>query len=207
VAQTVPPDVNGVVSVTLGINQSFSGGGSLIDLGNAVRRRFFVDGNQTLQMQVWQVNAESNNNWTVTRTVPIASNVVAFKAQYGIAPVLPGPATTWMTPDSTMTPTDIINGLSATIPSARNIKVIRFGLIVKASEPDPALAGAPNYTETLFADCPAGWTCPCPSGVTCNDPTRGGINVNLPVSGTDVPYGWRYRKYETTVPLQNTIWN
>ncbi|MDR2173575.1 MAG: PilW family protein [Burkholderiales bacterium] len=181
------PDSNGVITVTVGAGQSLAGvvsaGNSLIDLGNAVRRRFFVDGNETLQMQVWQVNSSvGNNNWHVTRTIPIASNVVAFKAQYGVASV-PGKAVdTWMAPDAT-TLDQIVGGT----PSVRDIKAVRFGMIVRAAEPDPTLAGAPNYTETLLG---------------------GSVSVPLTVSEGSPPlFGWRYRKYETTVALQNTIWN
>ncbi|MCL2306893.1 MAG: PilW family protein [Proteobacteria bacterium] len=194
-AQTVtPPDDSGRVDVTIGAGQflgSMSAGDSLVDMGNVVRRRFFVDENETLQMEIWQVDAAAgNNHWQVTRTVPVASNVVAFKAQYGVAMTSGGVADAWITPDATT----LDQIMSGTI-SARDIRAIRFGLIVRAAEPDIALAEAPDITETFFVDCPGGWTCSAPQ------------DIPLVVSKSDQPYGWRYRKYETTVPLQNTIWN
>jgi hypothetical protein len=100
----------------------------------------------------------------------------------------------WVTPDR-----HALDQIMGGVISARNIKAIRFGLIVRASEPDTALKSESGtghgYTELLFAECPGGWRCDTPQ------------RIHLVVSQSGEPYGWRYRKYETTVALQNAIWN
>ncbi|MCL2872662.1 MAG: prepilin-type N-terminal cleavage/methylation domain-containing protein [Betaproteobacteria bacterium] len=208
----------GGVNVTIDPRQLTDGvGAAVVDLGNVVRRRFFVDRTDsggganpmnlgTLKMEIWQVDTSSAvgpNSWKVTSTVPIAANVVAFNAQYGVASVSGGPIDRWV--PSIKAPLNQIINASPTI-QAQNIKAIRFGLIVSTAEPDtslgdPSLMNPPtnsqpaSYTETLFADCPNGATCDPPQTVT------------LQTWQSGQRYGWRYRKYETTVPLQNTIWN
>ncbi|MCL2309540.1 MAG: PilW family protein [Proteobacteria bacterium] len=202
-----PGDVQ--MTVASGQSGSLAGvspGTRLVDMGNAVRRHFFVDTQGTLQMRIWRVDPnQGDNTWIESRTVPIATNVEAFKVQYGMASAPNGAIDRWMSPDN-----GTLAQIMANTIQARDIKAIRFGLIVRATEPDTALknetASDVTYTETLFADCPSGWTCPCPTGLTCN-PANGGIDINLTVSKAGDLHGWRYRKYETTVPLQNTIWN
>lgn len=224
----------GAVVVTVGAGQNTAGVGPfVIDVGKVVRRRFFVDTADlggatnpanlgTLKMETWQVNPNAgNNNWTVgsispagaavgsISSVPIAANVVAFNVQYGVATAANSPVNRWITPDIN-TVSQIISGAAGIngIIFPENIKAIRFGLIVSTAEPDtslgdPALkdsSAPPNslpafYTETFFADCPTGATCDPPQTIT------------LQTWQPNQPYGWRYRKYETTVPLQNVIWN
>jgi type IV pilus assembly protein PilW len=197
------PNAAGIVTAKLNGSQfvdSVGPASAFVDLGSAVKRHFYVDDNGTLQMEIWRVDTGGNNFWRVERSVPIASNVVAFKAQYGVA-TTSGAADSWIAPDAATpraTPGQII---SVGTPLARNIKAIRFGLIVRASEPDFALGNETgsdsSKRETLFADCPNGWDC-------TNGPSQ---DFDLLESEAGKPYGWRYRKYETTVPLQNTIWN
>lgn len=216
------PTAVGAAAVTVTVNGTLTGAvTAVVDMGQVVRRRFFVDPtDQTLKMETWQISpAAGANNWTAARITPIASNVIAFNAQYGVAGTAGGPITQWVTPrEGSNMPSDIITGATGAI-AAQNIKAIRFGLIVKASEPDRMLkydllpAGEATRKETFFADCPTGVTCDpyLPTGVTtaatCDSSLSTGWCFMLPVSNAGDAFGWRYRKYETTVPLQNTIWN
>lgn len=188
-----PPGTDGSVTVTVGTGQTPDGltaGEGLIDMGAVARRRFFVDGQGTLQMQVWTVDSSvGNNNWRVESVFPIAANVVFFRAQYGLSTSADGNIDQWLTPEETT-----LNQIMSDTISAQSIKAIRFGLIVRADEPDTTLKDAPDYTERFFVDCPGG---------ECTDPQQ----VTLVVSQSGEPFGWRYRKYETTVPLRNAIWN
>ncbi|MDR0770388.1 MAG: PilW family protein [Burkholderiales bacterium] len=204
VAANVTNAGDGIVNITVGTNQLLDGvvhaGDSLIDLGGVARRRFYVDNNETLQMEVWEVNASAgHNNWKIARVVPIASNVVAFKAQYGISDDDSDVITRWMTPDGATLAAII--GATPALP-AENIKAIRFGLIVRAAEPDIELRNDTGTDvikeEFFFQDCSVGMTC---------DNQPGGMRIDLLVSEAGQAYGWRYRKYETTTPLLNTVWN
>jgi type IV pilus assembly protein PilW len=117
--------------------------------------------------------------------IALVSNVVNLKIQYGI--------------DTHATPDNIIETwvpatddwasdkvLAATGTKLMRIKAVRIGLVLRSAEYDRAIEGTTPYT--LF-DCAA-------HDATC----VGRITGNLPAH-------WRYRVYETVVPLRNPLWN
>jgi type IV pilus assembly protein PilW len=123
---------------------------------------------------------------------PLASNVVNLKLQYGIdrdgdgmldtwVPAKAGPSGDWSAAVLLAAPGDTL----------RRIKAIRVGLIVRSDFLDRAVTSA--FPWTMF-DCEASDKSTCPgrlSGVIAA--STGG--------------GYRYRIYETVVPLRNQIWN
>ena len=122
----------------------------------------------------------------------IADNVVNMKLQYGI--------------DTTNPPDDIVDDwVSATgdweriallapavltadqnLAKLKQIKAVRIGLIVRSNQYDRDVTGTTPWT--LF-DCPA-------HDATCPGRLAGVLPAN-----------WRYRTYETVVPLRNQLWN
>jgi hypothetical protein len=78
-------------------------------------------------------------------------------------------------------------------PDINRIKAARIAILVKSEQHDKELNPDPGFSRTVFNDCADGGTC---YSVTFSIP---------PVVGQ--PYGWRYRIYETVIPLRNETWN
>jgi type IV pilus assembly protein PilW len=198
---TVPPE--GLVDVTIqgGAPFNIGAGAKLLNLGPTAR----------VQRLLFDVNSATNalqstdlicpNGGCVPN--PIASNVVLFKAQYGVDTDGDGVLDTWVRPDAPWDVGTLANTnpgltpvqLKALAQQINQIKAVRIALVVRGDEPDPALKAAaqPTWDHTFFADCPAG---PCPLATQVSVSIAQGAN-----------FGWRYRAYETVVPLRNAIWN
>ena len=134
---------------------------------------------------------------------PLASNIVNMKVEYGIDNNLDpqGLLDTWVQATA--------NGgwdagalLPAKITKINQIKAVRIGIIVQSEQFDKSLAGFTggdytngDYNWVLF-DCAAVVKANCPGRLTGT------------VSASAAPPGnWRFRKYETVIPLRNEIWN
>jgi type IV pilus assembly protein PilW len=111
---------------------------------------------------------------------PMASNVVTMKLLYGIDSDGDGLLDTWVTPTGAWSD---VNVLAADTTTLRKIKAVRLGVIVQGEQWD---RDAPDNTITLFDDT----TVPFSQSF----PRAGGGN-------------YRYRFYETIVPMRNSIWN
>ena len=65
---------------------------------------------------------------------------------------------------------------------------------MRSEQHDKDLNPDPGFTRTVFNDCADSLAGTC--GVTFTVPAVAGQ-----------PYGWRYRVYETVIPLRNEVWN
>ncbi len=116
---------------------------------------------------------------------PLASNVVNLKVQYGIdtSGTADNVIDTWVPATGDWASDQV---MAANLAKLTQIKAIRIGLIVRSEQYDRDVTGTTPWT--LF-DCPAhDDTCP------------GRITGSLPAN-------WRYRTYETVIPLRNQLWN
>ncbi len=189
------PDVNGMVALTLDATTGIAASASVLDLGVVGRRSFYVDNGGTLQMAVWQVDNAAGvpgNNWSVQRIDPIISNVVFFRAQYGVDSNNDDAVDLWM---NAGTGTDEL-ALAQVLSSggaiqSNDIQSVRVAVIVQADQPDKELANADDFKTIVFQGGGAG-----------AQPTD---ELTFPVG--DGAFGWRYRQYETIIPLINTVWN
>ena len=121
--------------------------------------------------------------------VPLASNIVNFKAQYGIDADGDGTLDTWVSAASAdFSPATLLAAPRATL---ERIEAIRFGLVVRTERPDTRLAR--RFDWVLF-DCEQEDKTSCPGRLT------GTIAASAAGS-------YRYRTYETIVPLRNVRWN
>jgi type IV pilus assembly protein PilW len=134
---------------------------------------------------------------------PLASNIVNMKVEYGIDSDLDplGLLDTWVqaTAGGGWDPATL---LPAPITQINQIKAIRIGIIVQSEQFDKDLATftggdytAGAYNWVLF-DCPNANKALCPGRLT------GSIPASAAPAGN-----WRFRKYETVIPLRNEIWN
>lgn len=127
---------------------------------------------------------------------PLVSNILNMKIQYGIDDVGDGLVHHWV-PAIAGTPYgnwDVATLLTAPIATINRIKAARIAILVKSEQHDKDLAGQ-GFTRTVFNDCADGGTC---YPVTFNVPA---------ISAATQPWGWRYRVYETVIPLRNEVWN
>jgi type IV pilus assembly protein PilW len=145
---------------------------------------------------------------------PIAQNVVLLKAQYGVDTNNDDIIDCWTPADNSNTCGDGKNYTDVSDPAAfpfiedmNRILAVRIGVVVRSDEPDlkdPALVAATRAPVVLFNCAANDATCQSrvvvPAGATAS---LGSPNCNPAI----ICDGWRYRSYETIVPLRNAIFN
>lgn len=198
--KTITTVGNGPTSSTLTVTpagSNISTNARLVNLGQAVvRQKFSVSDKNVLSVSHYQV--DHAGRWLRQQQKPVAGNVVLFRAQYGIDTNDDQQVDIWLNPGDTDThgnvwTEDFVSNAAPEI--ILSIKAIRIALIVQSDEPDKTLK-ATTYTTQLFQDCPDGTACPAGTA----------LNVSFaPLAGQ--PYGWRYRAYESVIPLKNFIWS
>jgi type IV pilus assembly protein PilW len=134
---------------------------------------------------------------------PLASNVVLMKVEYGIDGNLDakGLLDDWVqaTAGGGWDPAAV---LPATITKINQIKAIRLGIIVQSEQFDKNLAG---FTGGDYVNGAYNWVLfDCADAVKIN--CHGRLTGTIAASVTP-PGNWRFRKYETVIPLRNEIWN
>ena len=209
------PDGNGIVTITQtpllpagGID--FFGSSVLLNMGpcnRAQKVRYSVDNGVLYSTPLIDTSA-ANCGKLADPLVPnpLASNIVVMKVEYGIDS--DGDAKrlldywvqgTTATPKGDWDPATL---LAAPITKINQIKAIRIGIIVQSEQFDKGLAGFTggdytngNYNWVLF-DCADLVKANCPGRLT------GSV-----LASASPPGNWRFRKYETVIPLRNEIWN
>jgi type IV pilus assembly protein PilW len=192
------PDVNGIVQIShSGVANAYQQPSWIVNLGpaNQVRKvTYDLVGDVVRVTNLLDINPTPN---------PIASNVVLMKAQYGIDTSVPPDnfIDTWVKADAApWRPNDMLN---APLAQLRQIKAVRFALVVRSSQfertkdaegrdaaTDVTRPLSSNFTTTLFA---------CNGLAGCTGEIA---NVTIPNTAN-----FRYRVYEQVVPLRNQIWN
>ena len=155
----------------------------LLDLGAASRA-------STLRFDVLAETLRSQDLANGDAPVPLTSNVVNLKFQYGIDSDGDGALDTWARADAAgaWSPAALLAAPRATL---ERIKAIRVGIIVRAERIDRTLAR--DFHWVLF-DCALDDKAACP----------GRLEGTIPGSANG---SYRYRMLETVVPLRNVIWN
>jgi type IV pilus assembly protein PilW len=116
--------------------------------------------------------------------VPLASGVVNLKAQYGIDKDNDGYLDDWVSASEAGWDANTLMSAAGTkLEQLSSIKAVRIAIVTRSEQFDRE-AGAFSYT--LF-NCAV---------AICD----GKIAITAPAQ-------WRYRVYETIVPLRNVIWN
>jgi len=168
-------------------------GSKLLNLGQQgdVARTLYDIGNNQLRSTDLLALAPAN---------PIAQNVVLLKAQYGID-CLGNGVISWTTATASnicgdgvsYTPNAVLawNG-----PTLARMRAIRIGLVVRSDEPEQLVAGKDNTAlknqQAVLFNCS-----------TNNAACQGRIVLDNTVL-TDY---YRFRTYETIIPMRNAIWN
>lgn len=200
ITDTVPaPDANGVVTIThSGAPATVGASSTLFNLGQAdlvQKVRYDVSaGNLRATSLVNPATGAPDDTQPVN---PLASNIVNFKVQYGIDTAGDGLIHHWV---PALAGTAYGDWDAKTVLTLKpytdinRIKAARIAVLVRSEQPDKDLAGK-GFSRQVFQDCADGGTC---YPVT--------FDIPAVAAGTQ-PYGWRYRVYETVIPLRNELWN
>jgi type IV pilus assembly protein PilW len=116
---------------------------------------------------------------------PIASNVVNMKLQYGIDTDNDGLVDSWVGATGVWAPDQLLAGDAIKI---NQIKAVRIGVIVQGEQFDKTLG---DFSWGLFKDANG------------KNPVYSGTFK----ASTSPPGNFRYRTYETVIPLRNELWN
>lgn len=199
-AATAADPVTGVVTLTHGPTVNTYAGPpipahlvNLGPLGQASRVRYDVAGDQLRTTDLFAGGAPN----------PVAQNVVLMKIQYGVdtSPTPDGTLDCWTPANSANTcgmasPSDFTEVQVRTFSQAdvERIVAVRIGVVVRSDEPDlkdDTLKFANRPAVTLF-NCSA-------DDATCQS--------RIVLTNAVIQDYWRYRTYETVVPLRNVIYN
>ncbi len=172
----------GEVVLTIGTPavNDYGGAALLFNLGPAsvVKRSLYdVNGGVLRSTDLLTAGAAPN---------PIASNIVNLKMQYGIDDIGDGALHTWVSATGNWTPASVL-AAPLTPPfgagvALASIKAVRIGIVVQSEQFERGLG---DYKWSLF---------------------DGTVTGTIPA--TVSPAGnWRYRVYETIIPLRNELWN
>lgn len=183
-ATAVSVPVAGVVDIAhTGIPVDLPVTSVLVNLGAAARA-------SSVRFDVASAVLRSTDIVNGDAPVPLASNVVNLKFQYGIDADGDGALDTWVRAEAggPWSPAALLAAPRATL---ERIKAVRIGIIVRSDRIERALTG--DFRWVLF-DCEQDDKSACPGRLEGTFPaTAGG--------------GYRYRILETIVPLRNVIWN
>jgi type IV pilus assembly protein PilW len=205
------PDGNGIVTITQtplfpagGID--FFGSSVLLNMGpcnRAQKVRYSVNNGVLYSTPLLDTSAANCGKLAnPLEPNPLASNIVVMKVEYGIDSDLDPKRLldTWV--QASAAGWDPATLLTAPITTINQIKAIRIGIIVQSEQFDKNLAGFTggdyvngDYNWVLF-DCAAANKANCPGRLT------GSVPATVSPAGN-----WRFRKYETVIPLRNEIWN
>jgi type IV pilus assembly protein PilW len=160
---------------------------------------------------------------TAPTPVPFAQNIVLMKVQYGIDNVGDGLVHCWTAADSAGTcdgndySADGVRALA--LANLNRILAVRIGVVVRSDEPDLRLLTDPTNTNLqnesagiLKATRPQPYLFNCSTNTNAACQSR--IKVPIGNGGGAATCGnnvicdyWRYRTYETVIPLRNAIFS
>ncbi len=190
---------------------NFDTNGRVINMGPQFARIHYTIDSAKAQLNSQNVNWLDPGAPTFAPVVPMAQNIVLLKAQYGVDTNGDNLVDCWTAADNANTcgngvdytgPTDPKTtaggagsfAASATAAQLRSVKAVRLAIVVRSEDEarhDAAGASLVNQTAWLF-NCGA------------NDATCQG---RIQLDNTILNDYFRYRIYETTVPLRNALWN
>jgi len=205
------PDANGIVTITQtplfpagGID--FFGSSVLLNMGpcNRAQKIQYSVNNGVLYSTPLLDTSGANCGNLANPLIgnPLASNILVMKVEYGIDSDLDPKRLldTWV--QASAAPWDPATLLPSPITTINQIKAVRIGIIVQSEQFDKNLAGftggdyvSGDYNWVLF-DCADANKANCPGRLT------GSVPATVSPAGN-----WRFRKYETVIPLRNEIWN
>lgn len=166
-------------------------GDTCYSIGSFVTDTYSLNANQQLQV------VRSVNGISSAATI-LADNVVSLQAQYGVAPTGSQTVSCWTNAAATGNPTCAGDWTPASLTAAQvsRIKALRVVIVVRSPRLEPA-AVTPTCTTTggIANNGPCAWN---------DSATNPAPQIDL--SGDPNWQRYRYRPYQTIIPLRNVIW-
>lgn len=187
--------VTGVVSPNVNVVAGFAGiasGDRLFNLGVAptVLAYAIRGGNLTVCDYTTNDCGDSTNNDDATIWVPIANNVVSLRAEYGR--------------DTTAAMDGIVDIWDQTTPTTAcgllRTSAVRIVLVARSSQPEKTLDGGAHVTPVVPV-----WAGSDAVAVGVNAAEAAAVAISLPSPNATWPtwQDFRYKVFQTTVPLRN----
>jgi type IV pilus assembly protein PilW len=155
--------------------------GFIFNLGNGARRNIWAVVNGKLQVTNDLLYQDTNGDGT-NDPVEIADNVITLQAEYGIDADNNGRIA-----DSEWTTTD-----PATNAGWANVIAVRLGILVRAGQ----------FERTQVTTTVPAWS----GGTFTITNLDGSVSSSSPTDPADNWRNYRYRVYETVIPLRNMLW-
>lgn len=155
--------------------------GFIFNLGNGARRNIWTVASGKLQVTNDLIYQDTDGNG-VNDPVIVADNVITLQAEYGIDADNNGRIT-----DAEWTTTD-----PATNAAWANILAVRLGILVRAGQ----------FERTQVTTTVPSWT----GGQFVITNLDGSASSSSPTDPADNWRNYRYRVYETVIPLRNMLW-
>lgn len=180
-----PNNLNGRVTIThTNAPFAFTDDAYLLNMGCGGPPNCAVSNAQRVRYDVNSGTLYSTSLWDANgapldplQPNPLASNIVNMKLMYGIDNNSDGILDGWVTPTGAWSAASV---LAADATTLRKIKAVRLAVIVRGEQWD---RNAPSVTIHMFDDLIPPQTFAAASG------------------------NYRYRSYETIIPLRNSVWN
>lgn len=194
---SVNPASDPNVNVTVGA--AGVAAGKLFNVGPAPQIHAYAIRNGSLSVCDFMLRNCGDNNLVGDPTVwvPVASNIVSLRAQYGQDTSSPGDR---IADGYSQT---VLGGFAAECAIARNLSA-RLVVVARSTQFEKTVgSGASAVYVTSAAPAWAGGTADNPTGSAANP-----ITLSKYPDGSDNPdwKNYRYRSFETLVPLRNVLW-
>ncbi|HEX8012776.1 MAG TPA: PilW family protein [Casimicrobiaceae bacterium] len=195
------PDVSGYVTLdyaTTAPDFSYPPSSKLVNLAQMQRVLYTVD---PAKQQLYSTDLDP----TIVGAVPnpLAQNIVLMKAQYGIDNNNDGIVDFWTSANAITPGADgfdysaaVIGSAATTATQIKWLKAVRIAMVARSDEPDLKDKTLVGQASRYLFNCSVNTDAGC----------QGRIKIDSGVGGI-LQDGYRYKIYETTVPLRNTIWN
>jgi type IV pilus assembly protein PilW len=182
------PGALGIVTISHtdpGSGVAFGDGAVLLNMGpagNAQKVRYDVTAGVLRSTALLKADDGTPNDGTPN---PLASNVVNMKLQYGVDAAGTGVLTWVSAATSPWTPTELASTIAGSnlIAQLKTLKAVRIGIVVQGEQWDK---DGPDVSWKLFGGH-----------------LGGGYEGTFPAAAGN----YRYRTYETVIPLRNELWN
>ncbi len=200
--------VTGTTPVAVVAQSNVAGSAGTVTIPSPIANATIIDLGLTMPFvtSTYSVSADGNlvqsDNGATTPT-PLAANIVSIKAQYGVAPAGSQTINCWTEANSSGATCAPGNWSTLTPVTAARIKAIRIAVVARS-----ALKEKPKSGTTC--DATPGAPTADTAGTVSAWPSAGlpaGSSPPPDLSAIDSwPSCYRYRVYQTIVPLRNVIW-
>lgn len=165
-----------------------------VELGGIRRATYSVDANNSLAASVAVTGAAAENS-------VIASEIVALKAQYGVSNTPQDKdVAAWVNPSgATWGAAALTANTAASVQNLQRIKAIRLAVVARSSKRDSDTVTAACAGNNAVNFGPCSWT-----DDSAANPAPA---IDLRAAAGDTEWQrYRYRVYQTVIPMRNLMW-